>query len=155
VLAWLLLLVLAVPFAVRAQSKLSNGGFEVPGAESQRNVAYFERLPRFGAEPFTFLVWAPTPRAAAARLSAVHREALRIDGRIRFTTPPKPSPDGRTRTITGYASVSQNEALVISRRLADRMQVTDGPARVYVLGGPRSTPRSRRSSSATSRAPRH
>jgi uncharacterized membrane protein YdfJ with MMPL/SSD domain len=134
VLAWVVLLVLALPFAGRAQSKLSNGGFEVPGAESQRNVAYFENLPRYGAEPFTFLVSAPTPQAAAARLAEVRRQALAVDGRIRFTTPPESSADGRTREVTGYASVTQNEALQISRRLADRMQVTDGPTRVYVLG---------------------
>jgi uncharacterized membrane protein YdfJ with MMPL/SSD domain len=134
VLAWAILLVLALPFAGRAQSKLSNGGFEVPGAESQRNVAYFENLPRYGAEPFTFLVSAPTPQAAVARLADVRRQALAVDGRIRFTTPPEASADGRTREVTGYASVTQNEALQISRRLADRMQVTDGPTRVYVLG---------------------
>ena len=77
---------------------------------------------------------APTPEAAAARLADVHREALRVDGRIRFTTAPTSSADGRTRAVTGYASVSQNEALAISRRLAERVQVTDGRTRVYVLG---------------------
>ena len=66
----------------------------------------------------------------------MHREALAVDGRIRFTTAPTSSADGRTRAVTGYASVSQNEALAISRRLADRVQVTDGPTRVYVLGAP-------------------
>ena len=111
-------------------------GFEVPGAESQRNLAYFEHLPRYGAQPFTLLVSAPTPEAAAARLAAVHREALAVDDRIRFTTAPTSSTDGRTRAVTGYASVSQNEALAISRRLADRVQVTDGSMRVYVLGAP-------------------
>jgi len=136
VLAWVALLVLALPFAGHAQAKLSNGGFEVPGAESQRNLAYFENLPRYGAQPFTLLVSAPTAQAAAARLDQVRHEALAVDGRIRFTTPPEGAPDGRTREITGYASVSQNEALEISRRLADRMQVTDGPTRVYVLGAP-------------------
>jgi RND superfamily putative drug exporter len=135
-LAWVVLLLLALPFAGHAQSKLSNGGFEVPGAESQRNVAYFENLPRYGAEPFTFLVSAPTPQAAAARLGELHAEALRVDGRIRFTTPPRSSADGRTRMLTGYASVTQNQALGIARRLADRMQVTDGPTRVYILGPP-------------------
>jgi uncharacterized membrane protein YdfJ with MMPL/SSD domain len=136
VLAWVALLVLALPFAGHAQSKLSNGGFEVPGAESQRNLAYFENLPRYGAQPFTLLVSAPTAQAAADRLDQVRQEALAVDGRIRFTTPPEGAPDGRTREITGYASVSQNEALEISRRLADRMQVTDGTTRVYVLGAP-------------------
>ncbi|HET7170718.1 MAG TPA: MMPL family transporter [Gaiellales bacterium] len=136
VLAWVVLLVVALPFAGRAQSKLSNGGFDVPGAESHRNLVYFQNLPRYGAQPFTLLVSAPTADAAAARLDAVRGEALRVDGRIRFTTAPEASPDGRTREITGYASVSQNEALAISRDLADRMQVTDGPTRVYVLGAP-------------------
>ena len=136
VLAWVVLLVLALPFAGRAQSKLSNGGFEVPGAESERNLAYFEHLPRYGAQPFTLLVSAPTAQAAAARLADLHREALAVDRRIRFTTAPTSSADGRTRAVTGYASVSQNEALAISRRLADRVQVTDGPTRVYVLGAP-------------------
>ena len=115
VLAWVVLLVLALPFAGRAQSKLSNGGFEVPGAESERNLAYFEHLPRYGAQPFTLLVSAPTAEAAAARLADVHREALAVDDRIRFTTAPTASADGRTRAVTGYASVSQNEALAISR----------------------------------------
>ena len=136
VLVWVGLMVLALPFAGRAQSKLSNGGFEVPGAESERNLAYFDHLPRYGAQPFTLLVSAPTPEAAAARLEAVHREALAVDGRLRFTTAPTSSADGRTRTVTGYASVSQNEALAISRRLADRVQVTDSSTRVYVLGAP-------------------
>ena len=136
VLVWVALVVLALPFAGRAQSKLSNGGFEVPGAESQRNLAYFEHLPRYGAQPFTLLVSASTPDAAAARLAVVQREALAVDGRIRFTTAPTSSADGRTRAVTGYASVSQNEALSISRRLADRFQVTDGSMRVYVLGAP-------------------
>ena len=116
--------------------QLSNGGFEVPGAESERNLAYFEHLPRYGAQPFTLLVSAPTAEAAAARLADVRREALGVDGRIRFTTAPTSSADGRTRAVTGYASVSQNKALAISRRLADRVQVTDGPTRVYVLGAP-------------------
>ena len=136
VLVWVALLVIALPFAGRAQSKLSNGGFEVPGAESELNLAYFEHLPRYGAQPFTLLVSAPTAESAAARLAAVRREALAVDGRIRFTTAPIASPDGRARAVTGYASVSQNEALAISRRLADRMQVTNGPTRVYVLGAP-------------------
>ncbi|MGH3139330.1 MAG: MMPL family transporter [Gaiellales bacterium] len=136
VLVWAALLVIALPFAGRAQSKLSNGGFEVPGAESELNLAYFEHLPRYGAQPFTLLVSAPTAQAAAARLADVRREALAVDGHIRFTTAPIASSDGRARAITGYASVSQNEALAISRRLADRMQVTEGPTRVYVLGAP-------------------
>ena len=136
VLVWVGLLVIALPFAGRAQSKLSNGGFEVPGAESELNLAYFEHLPRYGAQPFTLLVSAPTAEAAAARLADVRREALAVDRRIRFTTAPIASPDGRARAVTGYASVSQNEALAISRRLADRMQVTDGSTRVYVLGAP-------------------
>ena len=135
-LVWVGLLVIALPFAGRAQSKLSNGGFEVPGAESELNLAYFEHLPRYGAQPFTLLVSAPTAEAAAARLADVRREALAVDRRIRFTTAPIASPDGRARAVTGYASVSQNEALAISRRLADRMQVTDGSTRVYVLGAP-------------------
>ena len=66
----------------------------------------------------------------------MHREALAVDGRLRFTTAPTSSADGRTRAVTGYASVSQNEALAISRRLADRVQVTDSSTRVYVLGAP-------------------
>jgi uncharacterized membrane protein YdfJ with MMPL/SSD domain len=136
VLAWAALLVLALPFAGRAQSRLSNGGFEVPGAESQLNLAYFEHLPRYGAQPFTFLVSAPTAGAAEARLAQIHQEALQVDDRIRFTTAPAASPDGRTRAVTGYASVSQNEALAIARRLADRVQVTEGSTRVYVLGAP-------------------
>lgn len=85
VAAGLVVAAVALPFAGRAQSKLSNGGFEVPGAESQRNLAYFDHLPRYGAQPFTLLVSAPTSAAAEACLAAVRRESDAIDGRLRFT----------------------------------------------------------------------
>jgi RND superfamily putative drug exporter len=136
VATWLVVAAVALPFAGRTQSKLSNGGFEVPGAESQRNLAYFDHLPRYGAQPFTLLVSAPTSAAAEARLVAARPESDAIDGRLRFTTAPVASPDGRTRAVTGYASVSQDEALRIARHLTDRLQVTHGGTRVYVLGAP-------------------
>ena len=97
VLAWVVLLVLALPFAGRAQSKLSNGGFEVPGP-SPSGTSPTSSTCRATAPSRSRSSSRPPPReAAAARLADVHREALAVDGRIRFTTAPTASADGRTR----------------------------------------------------------
>jgi uncharacterized membrane protein YdfJ with MMPL/SSD domain len=135
VACWAVLAAALLPFAGRAQGVLSNGGFEVPGTESQRNVVYFRSLPRVGAQPFTLLVTAPTAAAAHARLVRTERAAA-TDPRVRFLTPPTASTDGRALTVTGYAAVSQDEALKMAHDLTVRLQVTRGPVQVYVIGAP-------------------
>jgi len=69
--AWAVDFVALGAFAGRAQGVLSNGGFDVPGSQSERVVAYFQALPVRGSQPFTFLVDAPDRGTASARLAAV------------------------------------------------------------------------------------
>src|SRR5262249_42143038 len=118
---WLVLLAASLPFAGRAQSRLSSGGFDVPGSQSQQAIDYLNALPGRGAYSFSFLVDAPTPQQAQARAAQVRAA---VDGRypIRFTTPPQLSPDRRTISFTGYASVDQNRALTISSDLKQLVQ---------------------------------
>ena len=130
---WLVLLAVSLPFAGRAQSRLSSGGFDVPGSQSQQAINYLNALPGRGAYSFSFLVDAPTARLAQARAAQV-RAAVDSRYPIRFTTRPQPSPDGRTISFTGFASVDQNRALTISSDLKHLVQHTDTPVRTFVLG---------------------
>jgi uncharacterized membrane protein YdfJ with MMPL/SSD domain len=134
VAAWIVLVLIALPFAGRAQGRLSSGGFEVPGSQSQTAIDYLNALPGRGAYSFSFLVDAPTAAAAQARAAAVRAEVGRSYPIIRFRTQPQTSPDGRTISFQGFAPIDQNRSLQITRDLVGLVQQTHGPVRTYLLG---------------------
>jgi RND superfamily putative drug exporter len=132
--AWILAVLIALPFAGRAQGRLSSGGFEVPGSQSQTAIDYLNALPGRGAYSFSFLVDARSAQAAQARAAAIRAEVSRRFPIIRFRTRPQVSPDGRTISFLGFAPIDQNQSLRITRDLKRLVQHTDGPVRTYLLG---------------------
>ena len=131
---WIMMVLIALPFAGRAQGRLSSGGFEVPGSQSQTAIDYLNALPGRGAYSFSFLVDAQSPRAAQARAAAIRAEVSRRYPFIRFRTRPQVSPDGRTISFLGFAAIDQNRSLQITRDLKHLLQHTTGPVRTYLLG---------------------
>jgi RND superfamily putative drug exporter len=131
---WLVLFMSLGYFAGKAQDKLSNGGFNVPGSQSQQVVDYFQNLQSEGSQPFTFLVVAPTTAEARARAAAALAVLRRNFQIVKFTIPPFASRDGKAIAATGYAPLDQNKALALAARLKRSLQVTTGQVRTYVLG---------------------
>jgi uncharacterized membrane protein YdfJ with MMPL/SSD domain len=73
-MAWLLALAAAVPFALQQSDNLSSGGFGVPGSQSQAVADALERYP--GVEKTSLAVVLIGDRAD---LAGVRREAARVD----------------------------------------------------------------------------
>ena len=132
--AWAVVFLALGAFAGRAQGVLSNGGFDVPGSQSERVVAYFQALPVRGSQPFTFLVDAPDRATASARLAAVVTAAHAAHPELIPTRQIAASRDGRTVSTVAYAALDQNGALALAGRLERQVQVADGPVRTFVLG---------------------
>jgi RND superfamily putative drug exporter len=134
VAVWVVLLIAALPFAGKAQSQLSSGGFDVPGSQSVQAIDYLNEQPGRGAYSITFLIDAPDPRAAVAAVAQVQAEVMRTHPEIRFTAPQVASPDGKTVLAVGFAPYDQNESLRVSRELKTEIQRTTGETRIFVLG---------------------
>src|SRR5436190_6661492 len=134
VAAWIVLLAVALPFSGRAQGVLSSGGFEVPGSQSQLAIDYLNHHSDRGAYSFTFLVDAPSTRAAQQRMFDIRSTVATHYPEIKFATLPQASPDGHTVAFVGFAAVDQNRSLKISRDLKALIQHTDGPVRTFLLG---------------------
>jgi uncharacterized membrane protein YdfJ with MMPL/SSD domain len=134
VAVWIVLLAVALPFSGKAQGVLSSGGFDVPGSQSQQAIDYLNHQPGRGAYSFSFLVDAPTPAAAEARMAQVRAQVERAYPLIHFTVAPQSSKEGGTISFVGFASVDQNRSLTISRDLKGLVQHTDGSLRTFVLG---------------------
>ena len=49
VAAWIVLLLVALPFSGKAQGVLSSGGFDVPGSQSEKVIDYLNSQPGGGA----------------------------------------------------------------------------------------------------------
>jgi RND superfamily putative drug exporter len=146
---WAALFLLALPFAGQLTTKLSNGGFEVPGSQSLSEVHYRDQI-GLGAQPFTLLVSAPTREAARGRLGQALTQVRTRYPQIRFEdagcAPAGARPeqiagaslcrskDGRTLTVTGFAAVSQNEALKLAHDLRRSVEVANGTVRTFVIG---------------------
>lgn len=131
VLAWIGIVVVAAPFAGRAQEVLSSGGFEVPGSSSRRIAAYLGSLPERGSQGYTFLAVGQSPDAviddALARARARHPELRLLPERQRAA-------DGSAVAVYGLAAITQDEGLDLAQTLTDELERTDGATRVYVLG---------------------
>jgi RND superfamily putative drug exporter len=132
--AWVVLLVVAGPFAGQTQKKLSNGGFEVPGSQSQAIVDYFDRLPGSGAQPITILVRMPSASATSARLRQVIQDSQVREPSLHFFLAPVASRDGRTMAAFGYSSLNQNRALDLAGRLEKSYQRETPSQTLYILG---------------------
>ncbi|MDQ1730089.1 MAG: putative drug exporter of the superfamily, partial [Pseudonocardiales bacterium] len=134
VAVWAVLLIAALPFAGKAQSQLSSGGFDVPGSQSVTAIDYLNGQPGRGAYSFQFLIDARDPAAASAAVDRLTAEVPRLHPAIQFTTPPIVSPDGRTVVVVGFAPYDQNQSLKVSRELKSEVQDTTGATRIFVLG---------------------
>ena len=87
-----------------------------------------------GAQPFTLLVVSDDPAATSARFGDVFARVRREYPALQFRAAPIRVRDGRVETVTGFSSLSQNDALKLAQRLLDAFQVARGPVRTYVLG---------------------
>src|SRR4051812_10797019 len=146
---WAVLFVVALPFAGQLTSKLSNGGFEVPGSESLSEIHYRDQI-GLGAQPFTLLVSAPTGASARGRLGQALVQVRTGYPQLQFEDEGCASAggereqiagaslcgskDGRTLTVTGFAAVSQNEALELAHELKNSVEVPRGRVRTFVIG---------------------
>ncbi len=131
---WLLLVLVALPFAALAPGRLSTGGFEVGSSESHREAAFLGDVPGHGFQPFSVVIRAPSAEAARTRAEVVAREILAAHPEVRSAGPPLPSRDGRTIAVTVLATVDQAPALALSAALKNQFQVTSGTTRQYVVG---------------------
>jgi uncharacterized membrane protein YdfJ with MMPL/SSD domain len=134
VASWIVVLAVALPFSGKAQGVLSSGGFEVPGSQSQQAIDYLNHRSGRGAYSFSFLIDAPSIRAAQQRMFDVRAAVARHYPEIKFGILPETSPDGKTISFVGFAAVDQNRSLKISRDLKALIQHTDGPVRTFLLG---------------------
>ncbi len=132
--AWVLVLVGLAPLAGQTQAKLSNGGFEVPGSQSQRLQAFFNAQRDAGSQPFTLLVDGADRVTATSRLDEVVRAVKRSLPVLVFRADPAASPDGRTLAAFAFAPVDQDHALVLAAQLKAQVQHPDGTLRTFVLG---------------------
>ncbi len=131
---WLLLVLVALPFAALAPGRLSTGGFEVDSSESHREAAFLGDVPGHGTQPFTVVVQAPTAATARARAALIARRIVVGHPAARLAGPPVASADGRTVAVTVLATVDQAPALALSAALKREFQVTSGATRQYVAG---------------------
>ncbi|MFD6289868.1 MMPL family transporter [Streptomyces sp. NPDC060205] len=105
--AWLLLLALAVPFALQLEGALKTGGFSDPRGESVKAQRTLERA--FDEAPNSLLVVLHSKNGSVEDAVAPAREAVRRDGvsavTDRATHPEWLSKDGRTTFIqVGFTS---------------------------------------------------
>jgi hypothetical protein len=68
-IAWIVVLVVAAPFAIRQSEDLSSGGFRVPGSDSTAVTAALTRFPG-GQSAQLAVVLVPRPGASVAQLRA-------------------------------------------------------------------------------------
>src|SRR4051794_24908691 len=148
VAVWVALLLLALPFAGQVTSRLSNGGFEVPGSQSLDEIHYIDRHGA-GAQDFPVLVAAPTAAQATARIGQVV-QAMRAFPQLNlgaFPCAPRSgttrragrvvtcgSRDGSVQVVTAYAAVNQNAALKLAHDLKREIEQPGGAVRTFVIG---------------------
>ena len=131
--AWLIAFLAMAPLAGGVADRLSSGGFEVPGSQSVRVIDELDRAGR-GAQSFTLVVDAPDAARASTRLEEVREQLAADHPEILFPQQPEASADGSSVTVTGYATLSQDQALDLAGTLIDEVQVTQGDVRTFLAG---------------------
>jgi RND superfamily putative drug exporter len=134
VAVWVVALAALGPLAGQTQSRLSNGGFEVPGSQSERLQAFFNARKDAGSQPFTFLAAAGDASAATVALDDLVRRVRRVHPELVFRADRASSPDGRTRAAFAFAPVDQDRALLLAAALKREVQRPAGALRTFVLG---------------------
>ena len=102
--AWVIVLVLALPFAMRQTEHLTGGGFDVPGSESKAVSQSLEREFRADAGGIAVVLRADSEAGAAARAAAVARVRKSVAGVDGIALPPATAANGlRELERTGTA----------------------------------------------------
>ena len=102
--AWVIVLVLALPFAMRQTEHLTGGGFDVPGSESKAVSQSLEREFRADAGGIAVVLRADSEAGAATRAAAVARVRKSVAGVDGIALPPATAANGlRELERTGTA----------------------------------------------------
>jgi uncharacterized membrane protein YdfJ with MMPL/SSD domain len=143
--AWLLIVVCAVPFAMKQTDHLTGGGFDVPGSQSK---AVSESLQdEFGsrADGIAVLLRAAPGAGAAERAAAVQRVREEVATVEDVTLPPAAAAAGRrelARTGTGLlqlrSSLSSDDLIDSATTLRDDLEpgAAVGGVTPYLVGQP-------------------
>jgi len=99
VAAWLALLALAVPFAMRQSTRLSAGGYAIPGSQSSRVEATLKReFPEVNRPTLTILLWPRSGATASNLTAAIMRVERQVRGVSDVTVP------RQSRELAAFAS---------------------------------------------------
>ena len=110
--AWVIVLVLALPFAMRQTEHLTGGGFDVPGSESKAVSQSLEREFRADAGGIAVVLRADSEAGAATRAAAVARVRKSVAGVDGIALPPATAANGlRELERTGTAMLPLHSAL--------------------------------------------
>ncbi len=142
--AWLVIVVLAMPFASRQSEHLSSGGYAVAGSESAHADAALARAyPQVNAASLAFLLWPQQGASAAQMRDAVHAVQRAVHGIADLTLPIRARElalfsAGLSSPIVMPLEVHGNEARAqeIAEHLRSKLGATPGAAHVqiHVLG---------------------
>src|SRR5580704_4312192 len=144
-LAWLAIVVAAVPFALHQSKHLTASGFSVPGSQSARVNATLDReFPEASRSVVAVLLWpgkGATPAALVAGIGRVQRASRHLRGaelpRQIVELAPYAAELGEPVVLPLKVTVSEDEARNIVRVLRARLGVGKGPVKgveTHLLG---------------------
>jgi uncharacterized membrane protein YdfJ with MMPL/SSD domain len=144
-LAWLLIVVAAVPFALHQSRHLTASGFSVPGSQSAKVNATLDReFPEASRSVVAVLLWpgkGATPAALEAGIGRVQRASRHLPGaelpRQAVELAPYAAGLGEPVVLPLKVMVSEDEARNIVRVLRARLGVGKGPVKgveTHLLG---------------------
>jgi len=133
-IAWVVVLLAAVPFAARQSEDLSSGGFGVPGSQSAEVDAALERFPGVQRARLA-AVLIPQPGASEAQLRAAVDRVAAAAGPIDGVSLAPAARDravaqaaaGGTVLVPLVAEVDEDDATAVAVDLRDELAVADGP----------------------------
>src|SRR5215203_1588367 len=133
-IAWVVVLLAAVPFAARQSEDLSSGGFGVPGSQSAEVDAALERFPGVQRAQLA-AVLIPQPGASEAQLRAAVDRVAAAAGPIDGVSLAPAARDravaqagaGGTVLVPLVAEVDEDDATAVAVDLRDELAVADGP----------------------------
>lgn len=139
--AWLLVVLAALPFAARQSEHLTTGGFRVEGSGSQAvDQMLREKFPGYDRSPLAAVI-APRPGASRADVAAAQRRVLaavraRDDVKLATTREPAVSA-GQPTLIPLRTGQGDDENIEIALGLRKELGIDDsqsGPVRVHLVG---------------------
>jgi len=134
VVCWLALLAACAWFSLHQSSRLSGGGWDVPGSESVRVGRLLDRFPGVTPPAFTVFVTGRSPAAVQRRLAAI-APALRADPGLEAGRP-RLLAGGRAALLPVAYPKGSSRAIDEATRLRRELVQTTNAVQTRVLGEP-------------------